>query len=401
MTVGAYRTNLEVGAATWFHDPYAIVAADGNLVFGSAVDVNGNCWIRRIDSATAARPVLSEFILRALGSGDDHSLAGICQIPDGRFVVGYSAHIGTTQYMRRSVNANDVLAWEAEITRTGDTEYTYQSPVYLANEGTGSGRIRMFYRGGFSTSGEAVKYIDSDDLGVTWTADASAVVVFQNGNSKPYRKLIRNGANRIDFVLSTDNPENSASSLYHYYYNSGNYFRSDGTLVSTGTASLPLAVTSGTLIYSGATNGGWQWDVQIDGSGRPYCLYQQVIVAASNVMYRMARWDGSTWTHEDIAQSGGYIDAGSPQRPGGGSIYNENTVYVSIKDGSGFFDLWRYVKSGGTWSGTKLTSSSNATTDRNVLPKCPWGANSTFPVLWVNGPYNQYNDYDNCKWLRL
>lgn len=384
--------NLRTGAWSWFHQERSIIK-DGILymAYAAAGSAHTQTGIRTYDPSIK---LTGEVLFHAL-SQDDHNLAGLCFTDQEKLVVGYSAHIGTTFYRRLALNANDALAWSAEQTQTGDTEYTYQSPFYMPNEGTGVGRIYMFYRGG-PANGPSQRYIYSDDRGATWSAP---VDWFVNGN-KAYRITVQNG-DRLHFVISKGHPVQDtgiACSLYHCYFEAGVWYKSDGTEISA--VNLPFDETDLTPVIDTAGHDFWQWDIEIDGAGNPIILYVDLVDPATDQMFGIARWTGSAWTSEQIVQSGGYINGAESGRCGGGAIYDENTVYLSIKDGGGLFDLWRYTKSGGTWSGTKLTTSAGST-DRNVLPCCPLGANATIPVIWVRGNYLGFSNVQDCVYKIL
>jgi hypothetical protein len=104
-----------------------------------------------------------------------------------------------------------------------------------------------------------------------------------------------------------------------------------------------------------------------------------------------AEWDGAAWdVSEVLASSGlGVVDPGGPiaaldrERPG--------EVYLTRWVG-GQSELWRYIRSGASWSGTALTSGS---ADPQLYPSSVKGhSQDGIAIVWLTGDYEDYTTFD-------
>lgn len=353
-----------------------------------AINSKGAAVIESYDHNTG---ILSgPYFLSTLGV-DDHNHVNILVRNDGKILAFYSAHNGGSAYCRVSTNVEDASAWggEIDINSDGDT-ISYPSPVQLSGE---SNKLYCFYRAPVGASlHRTLCFKTSTDGGLTWSAQTALcqLLLDDSGAAFTYFHLVQNGTDRIDFVVSHHPNEYAQSSLYHFYYQGGNYYKSDGTQIVDA---LPLTETSLTQIYSGATVKGWVWEVAIDGDGRPRVVFATFPDAATDHRYQYAFWNGSVWTVREICAAGGRLYAGETYYSGGISINHSNTneVYLSKNLGSGW-DIWKYVTAdnGATWTPTQLTNDSTL----QMRPIVPRNAHANFPVVWLEGTYISYTDYD-------
>ena len=217
-----------------------------------------------------------------------------------------------------------------------------------------------------------------------------------------YHLLAQDG-DRIHFCLS-DHPEHGEgdnplilTSVYHMYFEGGDWFESDGTEITAGQ---PFGLGDMTKVYDGSTTKAWVWDVAVDGDGYPRIAYATFPGndGGEHVANR-AHWTGSEWVNHEIADMGSYIPTSAVgANPievyySGGVVLdhaNPDVVYVAIGIGSDRWDVHRGTTGddGASWGLTALTSSG-----KNVRPISVLGASAALQVVWMLGTYADYVDY--------
>lgn len=331
-------------------------------------------------------------MVKAVLQVDDHAMPQLLvRASDQKILAFYSAHNGANLYMRPSANAESIKTWGLEVdldTQLGGDQYSYPTPVQLLDETNDP--IYLFFRAFETGTYRSFKFSKSTDGGTTWAAETT---LFTVANQRPYFQVFKTSETRIDFAVTDGHPaEIATNSLYHFYYEGGNYYKSDGTLIGDSGA-LPLGPSDVTKVYDGASVPCWVWDIAIDGSV-PVIVYATFPTAASDHRYSYARWTGATWEAHEICQAGGPLYAAETYYSGGVSFdhTNPDTTYCS-RQVSGQFELFRYVTAdnGATWTATQLTSGSSTP---NMRPYTPLG--SSMPVLWMRGRYTTFTDYDTA-----
>ena len=351
-----------------------------------AVNKNGDIVIHAYDHVTGN--VSGPYTLSVALQVDDHAQPSILIRTDGKLLVFYASHNGSKAYCRVSAGVEDISAWGnvVDVTPSGQT-VSYPSPIQLTGEENNP--VYCIYRGIVSPATEReVVYAKSTDGGATW---AAPVRVFAVTGQRPYFHVAQNGTARIDFIVTDGHPnEIATNSLYHFYYSGGNYYKSDGTQII---ASLPFTAANVTKIYDGITDHGWVWDVAIDSAGYPRCVFATFPDATTDHRYQYAFWNGSAWTIREICAAGGPLYSGETYYSGGISLNHSNTneVYLSKNLGSGW-DIWKYVTAddGATWTATQITNDA-ALQFRPVIPR---DAQADLPVVWLEGRYTSYTDFD-------
>jgi len=380
------------GGWVWFTDPRAVY--HNGQTFFAYVDNAGLNKIRAFNHTTLA--FTSEFTLKNMGELDDHDNPSILvRSSDSKLITWYNKHNGLAVYQRISSNADDATAWAAETNiysqlGLGTTAFDYGNPIQLTGE-TNSPIYLTFRRTEFSPSNRHISFSKSTDQGATWSAYTD---LFQNSvlTQVVYFKCAQNGTDRIDYVVTQGTPiSNGTVSIYHFFYQGGSYYQSDGTLI---TASLPLGPGDITLVYNGTANnsGTWQWDIAIDSAGHPIIVFVAFPNGDSphDHVYYYARWTGSAWVTSEIVDAGGPgigRDVGEDFYSGGLVLDHAtpNTVYVSRKIGK-HWELWRYITPDGgvTWQATAITG--NSTTE-NIRPVPIRNHPAGFPILYLHGDY--------------
>lgn len=383
------------GVWSWFSHPRA-VRFNGNTYFGWVNSV-GDIEIGSFADNTKLTPRF--YLMDNELEVDDHDNPTILvRDSDSKILVFWSKHDGTDMWVALSTNAEDISAFGAATAldaSIGGTKYTYPNPVQLTGEVNDP--IYLFYRDRDGSDNATWAYSKSTDGGGTWSA--RTLLAKGAATAGMYLTPVVNGTDRIDFVVTDDNPASSNTSIYHFYYSGGNYYQSDGTQIVSG---LPLDETDMTLVYDGSTTPAWHWDIAIDGSGHPVIGYATMPTKASDHRYNQARWNGSSWSSVEVAQGGGPLPDGSgafhPAEYSGGMAIDHadvDIVYVS-REVSSQHEIWKYTSddNGQTWSGEAITSSSAKPNGRPVVPI---NAGGGVRVMWWQGDYSSDGNY---PWLQ-
>jgi len=385
------------GAWTWFNDDRVLELGSDHYAVG-AVNTNGDIVTADYNGTSRFTALLSQAL-----DVDDHCNPGLLKrASDGKIMAWFSAHDAASFWQSVSSAANDATSFGAAVnldSQLGHSNYTYANAVQLD-----SGRIYLFFRAtNTATTDLAWHYSYSDNDGTTW---ATGVQI--STSARPYHKIRKNGANRIDIIVNDGHPSAAATNkVYHYYLldTSGavTFHESDGTDI---TASIPFDGTELAGVYDASSGRSWVQDLQIDGSGNPVATFTvypgATDIAASDIRGYQGRWNGSAWAVEEICTMGVTIydtsvSTNEPFYSGGmaGVPGDPDTVYIGrMVDGTGAIDtvdgihqIFRYEKSG-TWSGTQITTSA----DKCFRPFIPQGTASH--LFYCEGRYTTYEDFN-------
>ncbi|HTE68976.1 MAG TPA: BNR-4 repeat-containing protein, partial [Actinomycetes bacterium] len=100
------------GAWSWFGDPRAVYHEGAyRRTYTGWVSTDGSVQVASFDHDTGQRAVAT---LKARLQVDDHNNPSILIRPDGRLLVFWSTHAGSTMWYRRSARPEDITAWEPE-----------------------------------------------------------------------------------------------------------------------------------------------------------------------------------------------------------------------------------------------------------------------------------------------
>ena len=418
-----FATLLTDGAWTWYNDPRALFH-NGQLYFG---------YVRAADSKSA----LGVFNLQTgqttnlFASGftqlDDHNNPGLLVKPDGAMLAIYSRHISDQYFAWRisATNPASPAAWGAEQTiATSGAGMTYANPFQLANE---SGKIFNFCRNqNFNPT-----IYTSTNGGTNWSAPQLFIQTGSGGSIRPYVKYASNYTNRLDFLYTDGHPRDVTNSLYHLYYQSNAFYKTDGTFVKNYSA-LPIlhdAGERGSIIYQYSaadtsdpddhipTGRAWCWETSYQTNGAPVCVFtvQRDLVTGptpgtdDRIYYYYARWTGTNWQKKFIAQAGRPIYAAENDYAGGICVdpQDANTIYLSSNAQNPFaltdttnvtlransrYELWRGNTTNGglNFSWTQITTNSASDNFRPYIPRRNGGERC---VIWFRGSYASYTSY--------
>lgn len=363
---------------------------DGVTYFGY-VDGSGNVEARTYDHGSGT--VSAASTIRASLQIDHHnSPALLRRASDGRILTSYCQHGGTALFVKLSTNPDDVTAWGAEAnidSTTGGTLYTYPNLFQLTDEANDP--IYLFYRdteGTGPTETSILAYTKSTDGGVTWSAQTH---VWEVTNKLSYWRIDSNGTDRIDVFTSDGTTDDDHADGYHFYYTGGNWFETDGSLLSTGSASLPLGTGSLTAAYSGAVHGiRTPYDLHWN-DGNPIALVASQTGAALEYYY-VAYVDGVWQTHRitGAGATAAFVEGGlalDHERP--------NVVFLS-KNVDSEWHIFRYQTpdNGSTWVRTQLTTGSAP----HFYPVPIRDRGNELKVLWLQGTFVGETNFSLAIW---
>jgi hypothetical protein len=263
----------------------------------------------------------------------------------------------------------------------GGNRYTYPTLLQLLGETNDPIYLFLRDRQAGGASGTLI-YSKSTDGGATW---ATKVDVFENGTRSPYWKVISDGQTRIDIVTSDgrDPPDTGASKIYHFWYEGGDWFETDGTDIGDP----QFAPADLTEVYDGSDGTGWPMDIAYDGTN-PVFVYA-VVTSGTDNDWRYARWNGSAWNNHVIAASNGVIEgefAASVCLDHG----DINVAYAPVKVGSRW-ELKRFTTANGGASFVTFDVTSGSSVD-NLQPVCVRDHPSDLAILWQYGTYTDFNN---------
>jgi hypothetical protein len=375
----------DVGAWTFYNNPRGVRAGDYS-VYG-AINEFGDVIARTYNHTTQAE---SEIMFHEAFQLDDHANpAFLTRASDSKIMAFYTRHNDYENYYQRVLtNANDPTAWDnaidirSQIDNGDGGGYSYAVPIQLSGEM--SEPIYLFHRRGSSWYRGK-----SSDGGATWTT----IKLLTNGAERPYFHAVANGDSRIDFVCTTGHPAEVICSIYHGYYEAGNWYASDGTLVGAD-ADMPFAPSDFTLVYDGTTTNSWNYDIAIDGSGNPVILFGTFPDLDTDHRYYYGHWTGAAWDVNQICEAGGPMVATGDSRyySGGCGLdhSNPNIVYVS-REVAGVFRIYKETTAdgGASWTETAITDG----TEHCYRPWVIEGHNGTMQLAYMRGQYIGYTDY--------
>lgn len=386
------------GAWCWFQDERALMSGDQLVV--TSISSTGTVDVTSYDTATSALTVAP---IRLNFGNDDHNVAALLHRDDGRYMAFYAKHhVENKMFVRVSNQADDATTFGVENFYSFgiSSKTTYANPFQLSEE---NGRIYLFWRGlNFWPT-----YSTSDNGGTSWATAANIIAdAAGNTNTRPYAKYCSNNRDTIHIAYTDAHPRNLATnSVYHIYYRGGNLYKSDGTLLRS-LARGPVLTTQGTKVYDGAgpSGRGWTWDITLDQAENPVMVHTTV-PSISDHRYRYGRYNpiSKRWFENEIAYAGTGLYTNESEYSGGICLDPDDisVVYISanvhpstgLTVGTGKREIYRgkSLDGGLTWAWTPVTSNS---TQDNIRPIVPKNHPAGIFVLWMQGRYTTFTNYD-------
>lgn len=390
------------GGWTWFNDDRAVVDASATYVgFNAGAGGGGDLRAARIDAATGA---ITSGVVATGFSQDDHAVPALVVRPtDGRLLAFYAGVPDSTVRYRVASAQGSVEAWSSELlmpTPPG-TYCAYANPRWLS----GPGVLLVFTRVLVASGARAHVYCASSDGGATWGAWRK--VIEPTAAWRPYLLTLVNGTDEIHALYADMHPADGQSSIYHvvgkWSATDGalRWYRSDGSQI---TAALPLLPSDGTLVYSGATQRGWNWGLTVDTAGRPRALFTKYPSnSGDDIRLMTSRWTGSAWsTPVDIVGGsvGSALYAQEPFYTGGAAFDSRdaNRVYLAREVASGIYEMqkWASADDGTTWAKVRDLSTATPIGQDNARPFSPRNYHGNVAVVWWRGTYSAWDNFNTA-----
>lgn len=395
------QARLTVADGIWYQYGGPQIVSGGGKTFWGWVDKEGSIRAASYDHSTRE---VTENTIAPNFNADDHAQPSLLiRSSDNRVIIFYTRHADNILRWRISDNAYDISSLGPELTyalASGGVALTYPQPLEL----TAEDRIYVFFRR--NTTALDVRewrYVTSTDHGVGFGNESVLRENFLSCGGKyiinPYTMPIANGSSRIDFV-SFDYEQigkgGTPCNLYHWYYQNGAYYKSDGTKVKDvrdGHIERQSEVT--TVHETDHTN---IWDITLDGNGYPVIVYVKFLDYRTDHRYRYARWNGSEWNHYEIVSGGGSVsEAGGREWFSGGVCLNRNNpsiVYLSRETRPRVFEVYEYFTcdGGATWREAAKYDGRSST--KNFRPQYPRNADEDqIQLMFLSGHYADLSDY--------
>lgn len=418
------------GGWCWFQGERALVV-DHRLVFTSIAGDDGAGWdagdlVATMHDVTTGRT--THFELHDRLQRDDHDVAGLLALTDGRLLAIYGKHgSDPLQRWRITQRPADIDSWTAEQTLDVGSGYTYSNVFRLEEE---RGRLYNFHRG----LGYHPNCTVSDDGGRSWrygwrlfewTREDLAGDPRYTGmdGRRPYVRYAGNGRDVIHFITTDDHPRAYDNSIYHGYYRGGKLYRSGGAVAGTpgNDGRSQLKPRDFTELFRGGPDGvAWTTDLRLDAGGHPYVAFSvqrdgqrtRTLRRGDGGLdhrYHYARWDGNRWQVQEIAYAGTRLYAGEDDYTGLVALdpHDPGTVFIATNadprtgqplisqaDGRRHWEIFQGQgtrhNGGVEWDWTPITRNSTLDNLRPLVPIYPGGPRL---VLWARGELKSFTDY--------
>jgi hypothetical protein len=396
------------GGWCWYQDPRAVISK-GKLIIAGLSGVSGDVRIGVYDLKN--EKMLGELTLHKDFERDDHNVPALHVRPDGSILAVWAKHSVEKKHYYSISDPNDYLEWGETKTFTHDYEgkqgVTYMNLLTIKNERL----LYNIFRDGLNYN---PTFITSTDEGATWKNRTHFIANDVSGFQRPYARYFQKDENTIGISYSDAHPREYGNSLYYAEYHDGGFYTVSGKKIKELTEG-PLKTKEGEKIYTGSEtkvkpkgadsvpNSAWTSTMSTDKKGNPVIGYT-VTINDHDHRYRMATWNGKKWIDREVAYAGDglypaessytgliTLDPTNPKRayistevnPKTGEPFAKNNeIYTAkIKNGADIKNIkWK-----------PLTANSN---HKNLRPMVVAGEGYKV-VMWLNGPWATYKDYDS------
>jgi hypothetical protein len=397
--LAAFDTGIN-GVWTWFTTPVSHYS--NGATYFAPVDSTGNSEIHRYDHAAQTT---ASFTLSASPDVDDHNNGSVEILDDGRIIAYWTTHYDAAVRYRVSSSADSVAAFGTLQSLTppaGNVTY----PVITRLSAAG-GKRWLFYRNNNGTT-QDLSFRTSADFSLGAGSASAHVALCTTAGFTPYWRIACNDSNRIDVVLVNFHPVQGDNEVYHFYAapnGSGDleFFRTNGTQI---TASLPFDIAAQcTQVVTGEVRRKWIWDIVRRPSGEVWVLWTRFMDFAGTdhrLMFSRCTSAGVWQAPVEIVAQGQYLYSGERYYSPGACFdsMDPTTIYLSAPvSGVNQIQRWRTTDSGATWTQQQVyTSGGTAGNPQRARPFSPKNHNGEVPLLWWQGRYTTYLDYDTNIW---
>ena len=340
---------------------------------------------------------------------DDHNVAALFQMDNGRTLAVYARHNkDVNTYSRLSARNNPAIWSEAKIYE-GTAKATYNN---LLTAGIGAEK-KLF---DFSRmQGWDPNFLSYDNQSGSWQYGGRLL----NSEGRPYLHYAGNADGTKIHVVATDqHPRNFDNSIYHGVMDGKSLLDSQGHILdqdlSDQDAVGPAALT---VVFQGdADNVAWMADVEIDEKDQPVIAFSvqkdgRGLPQGSGGLdhrYHLARLGPDGWQQHEIAYAGERLYVREDDYTGLVAIDPEDVNHlvistnadpvsglplISAADDKRHYEIFEGQSSDGGKTFTWQALSKNSTVD-NIRPIIPAWENDQRVVLWMRGTYTTYTDFD-------
>lgn len=404
----------ENGAWCWFQDERAIVdmtnpedpvllftaisASENNRVEKGDLDLH---WLR-LESGEKGVVELADTLEQ-----DDHNVAALHVLDDGRVLATYAKH-GSDRFVRsRMSDAGDPTSWSAEFRYQEEAGVTYSNLLTAGDER----RMLNFSR----SRGWNPNFVVYDGASGAWEYGGRLLA----STGRPYMKYRNTPDGAGIHVIATDqHPRDFDNSLYHGFTDGESLYDSFGTELDADLSDQEAARPEDmTRIFQGdPDNVAWMADVELDANGNPVIAFSvqkdgRGLAPRNGGLdhrYHLARFTDTGWVQHEIAFAGERLYPFEDDYTGLVAIDPHDADYlvistnadpttgeplISLVDGMRHYELFEGTSTdgGATFTWTPLTR--NSTVD-NIRPIIPRWDNDRRVVLWMRGTYRSYTDWD-------
>lgn len=365
-----------------------------------AVDSSGTCRIHRTDLSTCAT---TSAVLSCEGlERDDHNNGAVNLLSDGRLLVTFGKHNDSVVRYRISTHPYEIGDWgpERRMSAPGGP-FSYPNVFCFASR---PDELWLFTRRGGGRRPDVAMAVNvctdvHADPTDAWTGMRD---LWRNTGCTPYWKLYHDGKDRLHVVSTDMHPQHGhgRASLFHFSLTVDEQgrmrrWRSDGVEIQ---GDMPLEPSESTRIYDGSAERCWLSDLTLDNQGRPRVLLMKYPYNdGSRIEYWHACWTGRAWEQHFIVVGGSCLYEREQFYHGGLCFDAEDPdrIYLSAPvDGSLEIQEWRSADGGVNWFWWRDLTHGCPRGTRRIRPYSPVGHAGKVPVLWVEGRYTTYRDFD-------
>lgn len=397
------RVLVPDGIYTWCDTTVTAVYRNGATYIGW-VDKGGYSGITKFTHASGA----VEHVRLSSESNkevDDHNMTSLHFRPDGRIVAFYGPHNSSAMLYKVSLMPESITSWGPENVRgvsQGAYSYPYltrfsQAPdlyFFISRrwlEGTDGATRVCSYR--------VTNRLDGEVGGAAPDPWSQPNDIWRVDNKIPYWQYASDGVNTLHVFATDMHPVQGQSSLYHFYLrldasNVPRYYTSTGSEIPAP----PVTPATATRIYDGAMARCWVSDAAVH-NGTPVVLwmrYPQNDYWPNTFEYWYSRFENGSWRSVMLTTDGPGLYSTELYYHGGLQFdaNDPSIVYLSSPiAGNRQIQEWRTKDNGENWSlSSQITS--GYYTGLRARPYSPRNHNGQLKVIWWEGRYTTFIDYD-------
>ena len=338
---------------------------------------------------------------------DDHNVAALFQLHDGRALAVYSRHNDDKNTYYRYSAPHQPDSWNDAHVYEGAAKSTYNNLL------TAGADLKLL---DFSRlQGWNPNFLTWNDQAETWQYGGRLL----SSEGRPYLKYANTADGTKIHVVSTDqHPRDFDNSIYHGVTDGKVLFNSTGEVLDRDLSDQDAVEPSElTVVFAGdPDNVAWMADVEMDRNDQPVIAFsvqkdgrdKPKGSGGLDHRYHLARHDPGGWQQWEIAYAGERLYPGEDDYTGLVAIDPEDVNYLVIStnadpvsgaplisnaDGQHHYELFAGTieETGVPVAWQPLTR--NSTVD-NIRPIMPAWDSDRRVILWMRGSYSKYKDFN-------